>query len=170
MAYIVEGMTLVPQQLNMSCWYASMQMLIKWKENQKQMSFAHLISPEFDDECVKIRDANNGIVNPQILKLAKKLGLKSVPPMSPTPDALEKWLRYYGPLWVNGTSHIVVIAGIMYWPYLGNLVLVYDPSPVGVGAVEWRSLMDWYAMGNAPDSRDTSAGVEAVFLYVPDDI
>lgn len=168
MGYIVQGMKLVPQQLNMSCWYASMQMLIKWKEEKEQKSFAHLISPEFDTECIKIRDANNGIVNPQILKLAARLGLKHVPPVSPTPEAIEGWLQDYGPLWVNGRTHIVVIAGIMKLPLLGTKVLVYDPSPVGVGSIEWRGL-EWY-IGSAVDSRDTAANVEAVFLYVPNDL
>lgn len=169
MAHIVENMKLIPQALGMSCWYASLQMLIKWKEEKDQKSFAHLISPEFDAECIKIRDGNTGLVNPQILNLARRLGLKHVPPVSPTPDAMEGWLRDYGPLWVNGTSHIVVLAGIMWLPGVGHMVLVYDPWPVNVGKVEWRSLSDWYA-GTAVDSRDTGAGVEAVFLYVPNDL
>ena len=143
MAYIVPNMTLIPQQLGMSCWYASMQMLIKWKEETEQKSFAHLISPEYDSECIKVRDSNTGVVNPQILKLAKRLGLKHVPPVSATPETLEGWLKTYGPLWVNGKSHIVVLAGIMYIPMLGHRVLVYDPSPVGIGKVEWRTL-EWY--------------------------
>lgn len=168
MGYIVQGMKLVPQQLNMSCWYASMQMLIKWKEEKEQKSFAHLVSPEFDAECIKIRDANNGILNPQILKLAARLGLKHVPPVSPTPEAIEGWLQDYGPLWVNGRTHIVVIAGIMKFPLLGTKVLVYDPSPVGVGNIDWRGL-EWY-IGSSVDSRDTAANVEAVFLYVPNDL
>ena len=170
MAYLVPGMTLIPQSLTMSCWYASLQMLIKWKEEQQQKSFANLISPEFDAKCAQIRDANNGIANPEILKMAKRVGLKAVPPVSPTPEALEGWLKDYGPLWVNGKNHIVVIAGIMWWPGLEYMLLVYDPLPVNVGKIEWRSLTDWYAMGNSISSRDTSAGVEAVFLYVPNDL
>ena len=168
MSFIVSKMTLIPQTMGMSCWYASMQMLVKWKEETEQKSFAHLISPEYDSECIKVRDADNGVVNPQILKLAKRLGLKHVPPVSPSPETIEKWLRNYGPLWVNGTSHIVVMAGIMYFPILGYRVLIYDPSPVNVGSIEWRSL-DWYT-GSAVDSRDTSSNVEAVFLYVPNDL
>ena len=145
MACVVPGMKLIPQTLAMSCWYASLQMLIKWKEEQRQVSFANLISPEFDAKCSAIRDANTGIVNPEIVKTAK-------------------------PLWVNGKSHIVVIAGIMYVPYLDYMVLVYDPWPVNVGKVEWRSLSDWYAGGTSVSSRDTGKDVEAVFLYVPDDL
>jgi hypothetical protein len=168
--YIVPGMKLIPQTMTMSCWYASMQMLIKWKEEQKQVSYAGLISPEFDTQCAAIRDANTGITNPQIVKIAKSVGLKAVPPVSPSPEAIEGWLKAYGPLWVNGKSHIVVIAGIMTLPLLDTMLLVYDPSPVNVGRVEWRSMSDWYAMGSTVSSRDTGKDVEAVFLYVPDDL
>lgn len=168
MGYIVKGMTLIPQKLSDSCWYASAQMLIHWKQEQRQQSISGLIPPELDAQCVKIRDDNKGIVNPEILKMAKRIGLKGVPPVSPTPDAIEGWLKTYGPLWVNGTNHIVVLAGIANFPVLGHRLLIYDPWPVNVGKIDWRSL-DWYT-GSAVDSRDTGAGVETVFLYVPDDI
>ena len=170
MAYVVPNMKLIPQSKTMSCWYASLQMLVKWKEEQRQASLAHLISPEFDAECIKLRDANNGIVNPDIIRLANRLGLKTVPPLSPTPETIEGWLKDFGPLWVNGKSHIVVIAGIMYLPHVGHWLLVFDPQPVNVGKIEWRSLADWYANGTAPDSRDTSSSVQAVFMYIPDNI
>lgn len=153
----------------MSCWYASAQMLIKWKEEQRQQSLAGLISPEFDAECAKIRDNNNGITNPAIVKMAKRIGLEAVPPLSPTPEALEGWLIRYGPLWVNGKTHIVVLAGIR-GSGSGAELLVYDPSPVNVGKIDWRSMMNWYAMGNSVSTRDTGKDVETVFLYVPDTI
>lgn len=167
MAYIVEKMTLIPQTLSMSCWYASAQMLINWKQEQRQQSIMGLIPPELDAECIKIRDANSGIGNPQIVKMAKRLGLVPIPPMSPTPAALEGWLQNYGPLWVNGKTHIVVIAGIMDIPFMGTQLLVYDPSPINVGRIEFRSLQNWYAMGSSVSSRDTGAGVETVFLHCP---
>ncbi len=170
MAYIVEGMTLIPQQLQMSCWYASAQMLIKWREEKDQMSYARLISPEFDEECSRLRDNNNGIQNPQIIKTAERIGLKHVPPLSPSPAWIEAWLKSYGPLWVNGKTHIVVIAGIAYIPGSGDMLLVYDPSPVGVGRINWRSISGWYTSGSSVSSRDTDKSVETVFLYVPDDI
>jgi hypothetical protein len=168
MAYIVQGMTLISQKLNMSCWYASAQMLIQWKMDQRQQSISGLIPPELDAECAKVRDDNKGIQNPAIIKMAKRLGLEAIPPMTPTTDALEGWLKTYGPLWVNGKTHIVVIAGIMYFPQLGHYLLVYDPAPVNVGKIEWRSLTDWYLMGNSVSTRDTGKDVETVFLYVPD--
>jgi hypothetical protein len=165
--YEVPGMTLIPQQDNTSCWYASAQMLVHWKMNKLRMCLTNLIPPELDAECRMIRDAGGGVVNPQILAVANRLGLCAVPPMSPTPQALEKWLRQFGPLWVNGKHHIVVIAGIR-----SMSVKVYDPWPPNVGKIDWRSLTEWYVGGVNPpgqpdSSRDTAVSVTTVFLYCP---
>ena len=170
MAYTVPGMTLIPQAMTMSCWYASAQMVIKWKEEQLQQSLARLISPEFDAQCAQIRDGNTGIQNPAIVPMAKRLGLVAVPPMSPTPEAMESWLMQYGPLWVNGKQHIVVIAGIRDAGNNKTELLVYDPWPPNAGKIEWRDMMSWYAMGNSASTRDTGKDVETVFLYVPDNV
>ena len=78
--YEVPGMTLIPQQDNMSCWYASAQMLIHWKMNKLRMCLMDLVPPELDAECRVIRDAGGGIVNPRILSMVKRLGLRAVPP------------------------------------------------------------------------------------------
>jgi hypothetical protein len=165
--YEVPGMTLIPQDDNTSCWYASAQMLIHWKMNRLRQSLADLVPPELDAQCRTIRDAGGGIVNPQILGMAQRLGLRAVPPMSPTPQALRTWLQQYGPLWVNGQLHIVVIAGIK-----DMQVKVYDPWPPKVGKIDWRSLTDWYVGGKNPpgqpdSSRDTGTSVTTVFLHCP---
>lgn len=159
--YIVPGMTLIPQEDNMSCWYASARMLIQWKMDKYQVCFADLVPPELDTQCVQIRDAQTGLLNNQILKMAKRLGLEAVPPVSPSPEAISRWLKSYGPLWVNGKSHIVVIAGVT-----ATQVLVYDPWPPKKGKIDWRSLEEWY-VGSSASSRDTGRDVEAVFLYCP---
>jgi len=162
--YEVPGMTLIPQQMESSCWYASAQMLIQWRQDKTQECLPWLVPPDLDAQCIKIRDVDEGLDNSQILAMARRIGLQPVPPSSPSPDALESWLRTYGPLWVNGKEHITVIAGIDTDKLM---VKVYDPWPVGSGVIEWRSLSTWYAMGSEPDSRDTSPEVDAVFLYVP---
>jgi len=156
-------MTMIKQQMNNSCWYASTEMLIKWRQERDRQSLAWLIPPEFDAECAQIRDSDKGILNPQIIEMAKRIGLKTVPPLSPTPAAIEHWLRVYGPLWVNGKTHIVVIAGI---DTEDNTVKVYDPWP-GI-PIEWRSLETWYASGTSPSTRDIGRDVNAVFLYIPE--
>lgn len=162
--YEVPGMTLIPQKMNMSCWYASTQMLIQWRQDQAQQSLGWLVPPDLDAQCVLIRDGNSGLANPQILPMAQRLGLKSVPPVSATPETMEMWLRSYGPLWVNGKSHIVVIAGV---DTTTLMLKVYDPWPVNVGKIEWRSLSGWYEFGTSVSTRDTGSDVTAVFLYIP---
>lgn len=163
MAYIVKNMTLIPQALRSSCWYASAQMLITWKQDQRQQSMKGLIPPDLDAECRKIRDDNKGMVNKQILTMAFRLGLEAIPPMTPTTATIEYWLTRYGPLWVNGKTHIVVIAGIMDIPILGVCLLIYDPWPVCIGKIDWRSI-SWY-LGSGKSSRDTRQNVETVFLH-----
>lgn len=160
MVYIVQGMKLIPQTTTMGCWYASAQMLVNWRRNRYKMTEANMPDPSEDAGSSWLLASNSGIQNPAILPMAKRLGLVPVPPISPTRDAIDDWLRKYGPLWVNGRTHIVVIAGIGK-----NKVLVYDPSPVNVGSVGWRSL-SWY-VGNSASSRDTGADVKAVFLHCP---
>ena len=160
--YEVPGMTLIKQNKTMSCWYASAQMLIQWRQDQAMQSLGWLVPPDLDAKCIRLRDANNGIQNPQIVAMANRLGLKAIPPESPTPEALERWLSLYGPLWVNGKTHIVVIAGV---DTVSSTVKVYDPDPAT--PIQWRSLSTWYAFGNSPSTRDTAKDVEAVFLYVP---
>lgn len=161
MGYSVPGMKLISQTLEMSCWYASAQMLIQWRRNRRQLCEPNLVDPSEDWLSASLRDSNKGIVNTQIIEFAKRLGLMAVPPMSPTEAAIESWLRTYGPLWTNGKSHIVVLAGIE-----PGKVLVYDPAPINLGAVEWRSLAGWY-VGNSSSSRDTASDVRTVFLHCP---
>lgn len=159
----VFGLRLLPQRLDMACWYASARMLLDWQANRRARSTA-MYPPELDAESRHVRDDNNGIVNQQILDLAKRLGLKAVPPMTPRPEAIGTWLRHFGPLWVNGSRHIVVLGGID-----GDRVLVYDPAPVNVGTIEWRSLDTWYYNGTSASSPDTSSSVQTVLLHCPED-
>ncbi len=166
MAYEVTGMKLIPQVKTMSCWYASARMLIHWRMEKSQMSFLNIIPPELDEQCQKLRDSNNGINNPQIIPMAKRIGLEAVPPMTLTAEALANWLKTYGPLWVNGRSHIVVIAGIKK-SGSSHLLKVYDPSPLNVGKIDWRDISTWYEMGNSASTRDISSSVETVFLHCP---
>ena len=56
MQYEVPGMTLIPQQLDWSCWYASAQMLIQWKQDSLQQCLADLVPPDLDAMCRRIRD------------------------------------------------------------------------------------------------------------------
>lgn len=157
--YIVQGMKLIPQTNNCECWYVAAKMIVNWRRNRLQMTTENLLDPSEDPESVSRNQTACGIKDAEIIEYAKALGLRLVPPMSPSPSAIERWLRNYGPLWTNGRTHIVVIAGIR-----NNQVLVYDPLPINRGRIEWRPLT-WLA-GTNIDSLDpnTDAGI---FLYSP---
>lgn len=167
--YRVPGLHLIPQQNKMSCWYASAQMLIAWKRSQSRATLVGHPDPSQVRQTVAWEVAANGLVNPNIIRMAKLLGLRTVPPQTPSLPMLEHLLIYYGPLWANGKEHIVVIGGI---DVSSRRVLVFDPWPPKAGRIEWRPI-SWYLgtapkVANEPDSsRDTDPSVEAVFLYHP---
>jgi hypothetical protein len=106
--------------------------------------------------------ANPGITNAQLMEFARDLGLEVIPPMSPSPQLLHSWLLQYGPLWVNGISHITVIAGIRSSGDQST-VLVFDPAAPSKIHGEWRSLSTWYVQ-DKHSGRDTSRATQAVFL------
>lgn len=165
MQYIVPNMQLIPQDQTMSCWYASGEMIIAWRqETTRSCEIAHPRPGELA-RWKMLYNENNGISNAKIRAYARDLGLEMVPPVSPTGDALLRWLQAYGPLWVNGTRHITVIAGIR--DINGEVeVLVYDPAKPAAKHGEWRSYQKWY-IDDDWSGRDTSDAVETVFLHAP---
>ena len=162
--YLVPGVTLIPQTRTMACWCASAKMLIQWKRNTVGMTLRDNPDPSELSQTVVWEVSNQGITNPQVIQLAKGLGLRTVPPQTMDLRGLDALLRKHGPLWTNGKSHIVVIAGVDEGS--GGRLQVYDPWPVNMGKVEWRSYQ-WYLSGGAADSRDTGRDVQTVFLYHP---
>jgi hypothetical protein len=153
-------MKLIPQTMQMSCWYASARMVVQWRREKMLMSEANIEDPSEDATFEQWKAKDAGITDSQIVTLAKRLGLELVPPMSPSPEALESWLKTYGPLWTNGTRHITVIAGIR-----DSEVLIYDPWPPNKGVVDWRSLSKWY-IGTEAGSRDVNT-VSGIFMHCP---
>jgi hypothetical protein len=162
----VHGVQLIRQDQTMACWFASAMMVLNWKERFRPGKAIQCTA--IDQKTIDIYKANNGLQNPQIIPLAKRLGLVPIPPQSPTIDGLVGWLRHYGPLWTNGVRHIVVIAGIRRIADNDYHVKVYDPWPSSPG-IQWRSLSGWYAGFDSSKrdnaTRDTGADVEAVFLH-----
>jgi papain like cysteine protease AvrRpt2 len=167
MVYIVPGMKLITQDKTMSCWFASGQMIIEWRRRTRRMTEAAHPAPDQVERWKKLYRDNPGISNGQITAFARDLGLKMVPPMSPTAQAIRSWLQVYGPLWVNGVAHITVIAGIRDDRGLVE-VLVYDPARADRPAGEWRALGQWY-FRDPHSGRDTARTVDTVFLYAPAD-
>ena len=142
-------------------------MLLNWKERNRPTSTT-LACKGIDAQTLALYKANNGVTNAAIVPLATRLGLIPIPPQTPTVAGLANWLRQYGPLWTNGTSHIVVIAGVTQTAVSRCSLKVYDPWP-GT-PVQWRDFSGWYEGSSKKlrdnATRDIGLDVQAVFLHV----
>lgn len=165
MNYTVPNMKLIPQDKTMSCWYASGMMVIEWRRRKTRMTELAHPDPSQVAKWQKLYKDNTGITNAKIMSFARDLGLKAVPPMSPTVAAIENWLRTYGPLWVNGKRHITVIAGIRDTG-AETEALVFDPANSAKRMGEWKGLAKWY-ITDPHSGRDSSGEVRTVFLHAP---
>jgi hypothetical protein len=164
--YVVPGVPLIPQDLGMACWYASTQMLIKWRRDQTQSTESDLPDPGELDETIKLYKANNGLPLARMRDFGKMMGLVEVPPVCPSLDAIANWLSDYGPLWTAGLKvtptksygHVVVIAGVG-----ADELYVLDPEPLNVGTREWKP-QEWLA---TTLSIAVNANVAFNFLRLP---
>jgi hypothetical protein len=163
--YTVPSPLHIAQDKDMSCWFASAQMLIQWKRERTQRTDARHPDPADSPKWSKLYSDNTGITNDKIREFGRDMGFAHVPPLSPSPEAILGWLRAHGPLWVNGKKHITVIAGIR-GPRENCDVLVLDPGRAAEKNGSWRNLRDWYVL-DKHSGRDTGADVEAVFLRLP---
>ena len=43
--YLVSGVPLIPQSQNMACWYASAQMVIRWRREMTKSTESSIVDP-----------------------------------------------------------------------------------------------------------------------------
>lgn len=162
--YVVPDMKLIPQDRTMSCWFASGQMLIAWRQRKTRSSELAHPDPSLLAKWNKLYDDNPGINNSQIRSFASDLGLTLLGPRTPSPAYVRDLLRRHGPLWVNGNSHITVIAGIRSTG-AGVQVLVFDPDKPAQLHGAWHDFFSHYGL-TAHTSLDASAMSETSMLYL----
>jgi hypothetical protein len=162
--YVVPNMKLIPQDRTMSCWYASGQMLISWRQRKTQSCEEMHPDPSLVAKWGKLYDDNPGIGNGQIESFARDLGLTMLGPATPSPTYVRDLLRDHGPLWVNGNSHITVIAGIRSTA-AGVEVLVFDPAKPSLPHGAWRDFFQQYGL-TPHTSLDASAASQTSMLYL----
>jgi len=160
-------MELIPQDQTMSCWFASGQMLISWRQRTQQQCEAGHPDPALVEKWSKLYDDNPGITNDEIQSFADDLGLAMVGRMTPSPDYVEKLLREHDPLWVNGNGHITVIAGIRSSDD-GYDVLVFDPAKADEPGGAWHDFNEEYGLPEDPKSLDASEKSQTSMLYLAD--
>jgi hypothetical protein len=102
--------------------------------------------------------------NPQIEEFARDLGLVMFPPATPSPEHMLELLKTHGPLWINGNSHITVIAGIRSLG-TGYEVLVYDPAEPALINGKWHEYYQHYGL-KANTSLDASMASQTSMLHL----
>jgi papain like cysteine protease AvrRpt2 len=168
--YNIYDVPLIPQDMNMACWYASFLMLFQWYQKQFRY-WEDRKRATYRSELVKVNDpsevpadirmhlANDGLPPSMFVRFALTLGLKPIPRMTPTPHAIRSMLQAYGPIMTVGSGHAVVIRGI---GEVGseNVLGINDPWPPNVGTPTWKNFQ-WLT------SFVAGYPVESNFLHLP---
>ncbi len=120
----------VAQDMSMSCWYAAACMVAFYREAGPRLGIPDVYA------------ANTGVTAAQMRLLARNEGLRdAVLPNVCTAEQLERALRTFGPLWVDGdwfgAAHIIVVTGV---DTTSKEVIFNDPD----GGVEKVNTMTWF--------------------------
>ena len=130
---------LIPQPTDVTCWAASLAMVIS---NRDQASY----SPQTVAEEAGM-DITTGYGWSSIQKAVRYWGLKEEGPRSAIPQEWERMLQAYGPLWiveVGAPYHAVVVSGIEGdGTTEGTWVTLYNPWPPNVGAIDYKWFIDF---------------------------
>jgi len=124
---MIYDVPLVAQTSSMSCWAASIGMILGWRD-----------SASYSDEMIARNPGGTSYMtsyqqglDPNDKKILRANGFEVEPPMCYTVRGIMDLLRAYGPLWVATWApgpHIRVVRGMT-----GSTVHVNDPWPVNQG-------------------------------------
>jgi ABC-type bacteriocin/lantibiotic exporter with double-glycine peptidase domain len=141
--YMKYEVPLVPQMTNMSCWAASIAMILGWK---RRMSIP-------DDVIARNPGGSNYMtsyatgLDPNDQYILRANGFEIDAPKCYTVSAINSLLIQKGPLWVATWApgpHIRVVTGMS-----GSALFINDPGPVGSGSQYIRTFTQFFgAMEN----------------------
>ena len=134
---------LVPQTSRMSCWAASIAMILGWKQ---QMCIPDTVIAQNPGGLSYMTSYATGLdPNDRYILEANGFGIES--PQCYTPAGIESLLQRKGPLWVATWApgpHIRVVTGMS-----GTTLNINDPAPVNTGSKYTRSFANFFgAMEN----------------------
>lgn len=128
---MIYDVPLIPQETEMSCWAASIAMILSWRDGVR-------LDPKTIAENVggtsylpQYIDGGRGLSSSDQYIL-QQWGFVPEIPKCYTEIAILSQLMCYGPLWCASATrfgpHVRVISGMM-----GNRLFINDPRPPGVG-------------------------------------
>ena len=139
---------LIPQTSTMSCWAASIAMIVGWK---RRMSIPDEIIARNPGGINYMTSYLKGL-DPNDKYILELHGFHIEPPQCYTRAAISSLLRNHGPLWVATWApgpHIRVITGMV-----GDFLLINDPFPVGAGSKYTRRFKRFFGAMEALGARE----------------
>jgi len=129
---------LIAQVDTMSCWAASIAMILGWRNGQSVSQTAvglNIGGPSY------MPNFKTGL-NPNDRYILERNGFTLDAPQCYSPELIESMLQYNGPLWVATAvpfAHIRVVTGLH-----NGVIHVNDPLPVNRGATYVRSFSQFF--------------------------
>ena len=131
------------QTSGMSCWAASIAMILGWKW---QMSIPDTVIAANPGGPSYMTSYNSGL-DPNDKLILRSNGFQLDAPQCYTREAIRSLLERCGPLWVATWApgpHIRVVTGIQ-----GGMLSINDPAPVNIGSAYQMSFVSFFgAMEN----------------------
>jgi predicted double-glycine peptidase len=129
---------LIPQSTNMSCWAASIAMILAWRD---QASYdPQLIAQNFGGTNY-MPQLSSGL-DPNDTYILERNGFRVLAPECFAISRVRQLLTQFGPLWVASKApapHIRVVRGMA-----GSTVFINDPAPVSMGSKYSRSFKNFF--------------------------
>jgi hypothetical protein len=139
---------LIPQTASMSCWAASIAMILGWRNEASfdpQLIAANHGGPSY------LPAFKNGL-DPNDRYILERNGFEMDEPQCYTLKSVQARLDEHGPLWVASAApapHIRVITG-----HDGSRLLINDPAPVNKGSRYSSSFVKFFGMMETLGSRE----------------
>lgn len=135
---MVHDVPLFPQTTGMSCWAASIAMILGWKNQQ---CIADVTIAANYGGASYLPSMQSGL-DPNDRYILERNGFELDAPKCYTLDLVKQLIDGRGPLWVASAApapHIRVVRG-----YGGDMLLVNDPAPVNAGSRYTRSFNSFF--------------------------
>ena len=157
---MVYDVPLIPQMTNMSCWAASIAMILGWKNN---MSIPDEIIAKNPGGINYMPSYANGL-DPNDKYILGVNGFETDAPQCYTANAIYDLLWAKGPLWVATWApgpHIRVVTGL-----IGNTLYINDPAPVGSGSRYSQTFTQFFGAMENLGSREMSQRFPVYVAYL----
>lgn len=151
---------LVPQSTSMSCWAASMAMIMSWNNQASYDPQTIARNPGGTNYMPSFR---NGL-DPNDRYILERNGFTLEYPQCYTLQAVQSLLRYAGPLWFASLApapHIRVIRG-----FQGDQLVVNDPGPVNRGSQYNRSYTSLFGQMEALGASELTQASPVYVAYM----